>query len=383
MSEVLGMTNNQLTLKNGSTILAIPNDAPEEAGSNHGCVCFDELLGYTSERDYRLWDELGPVPTKKASIRFVSTYAGYEGESTLLEDLYGRIFDKQGNIKPGVNRPLGEDLPAYTVEDFFCYWDTLPRMPWQTPSYYEPQKKQLRLNTYLRIHENRWVSSESGLFDMEKWDSCVDSDFSPPLPDKNIHLWVGVDASVKKDRSAVVSVYRDGGKLRLGPKRFWQPSAADPMDLEETMEAYLPELHRGYSLRTVKYDPFQFHRSAMTLSKKGLPMAEFAQTVANLTEAGQNLYDLIEYRNILLYPCKDLRFEASCAIGKDTGRGLRIVKEKSSQKIDQIVALAMASIDAVKKSDLLFPNPRCGREKEAEYVPATERPEVTFGVHSA
>jgi hypothetical protein len=49
-------------------------------------------------------------------------------------------------------------------------------------------------------------------------------------------------------------------------------------------------------------------------------------------------------------------------IGKDTGRGLRIVKEKSTQKIDQIVALAMACIDATKTGDLLFPNPRCGMD---------------------
>ncbi len=106
-------------------------------------------------------------------------------------------------------------------------------------------------------------------------------------------MWVGVDASVKKDRSAVVTVYKEGGKIRLGPKRFWQPSADEPMDLEETMEKYLLELHKGFTLLSVKYDPFQFHRSAMTLTKKGLPMAEYPQTVPNLTEIGQNLFDLV------------------------------------------------------------------------------------------
>jgi phage terminase large subunit-like protein len=228
-------------------------------------------------------------------------------------------------------------------------------MPWQTPEYYVSQKQQLRLNTYLRLHENRWVSSESSMFDMEKWDSCIDEDHSPPLPDKSIHLWVGVDASTKKDRSAVVSVYRDGSKVRLGPKRFWQPTAADPMDLEETMESYLLELNKGYTLISVKYDPFQFHRSAMTLAKKGLPMVEYPQTTTNLTEIGQNIYDLVQYRNIILYPCKDLRFEATCAIGKETTRGVRIVKEKLSHKVDQIVSLAMAALDAAKERDGLMP----------------------------
>ena len=121
------------------------------------------------------------------------------------------------------------------------------------------------------------------------------------------------------------------------------------------MEAYLLELHRGYKLLSVKYDPFQFHRSATTLAKKSLPMEEFPQTGGNLTEMGQNLYDLVEYGNIALYPCKDLRYEATCAIAKETGRGLRIVKEKSTQKIDQIVALAMAVLEATREKDLLFP----------------------------
>ena len=81
-------------------------------------------------------------------------------------------------------------------------------------------------------------------------------------------------------------------------------------------------------------------------------MKEYPQTIPNLTECGQAIYDLIEYRNILLYPCKDLRFEASCAIGKETGRGIRIVKEKSTQKIDQVIALAMAAAGAVRINSL-------------------------------
>ena len=84
-------------------------------------------------------------------------------------------------------------------------------------------------------------------------------------------------------------------------------------------------------------------------------MEEFPQTTANLTEMGQNLYDLIEYGNITLYPCKDMRYEATCSIAKETGRGLRIVKEKSTAKIDQIIGFAVAGLEAVKGKDLLFP----------------------------
>ena len=353
LNKTTRITERVVELKNGSTLVAIPNDFAGEAGSNHGLTTWDELWGFTTENARRLYDELTPVPTRKTSIRFITTYAGFEGESGLLEDLYHIIFDEHRNVKDGVERPLGEDFPVYVKGELFMYWDHQARMTWQTPNYYRSQKETLRPNNYLRLHENQWVSSESGLFNMEMWDKCVDENHRPPLPDKSVHLYVGVDASVKKDRSAVVTVYLENGLKKLGPKRFWQPTPEDPMDLEETMEKYLEELYQGYTIQTIKYDPTQFHRSATTLKKKGLPMEEYPQVSSNLTDMSQNLYDLVAYKNIVLYACKDLRYEATCAIAKETSRGLKIVKQKSTQKIDQIVALAMGALD-MSKSNSLF-----------------------------
>lgn len=351
-SEVSRQSDERMELKNGTALWAIPNDGPAgEAGSNHGLTVWDELWGYASERDRLLYEELTPVPTRLNSIRFIGTYAGYEGQKSVLEDLYHEIFDKDENLKEGVTRPLGEDLPCYALGDLFVYWDHEPRMPWQTPEYYESQRRSLRINTYLRLHENRWVSNESGLFDMEKWDLCVDPGHRPPLPDKNIQLYVAADASTKKDRSAIVSVYREDGLIKLGPKKFWQPSKKNPMDLEKTMEAFLLDLHEHYTLITVRYDPYQFHRSAMTLKGKGLPMEEYPQVVSNLTDMGQNIFDLVEYRRLVLYPDKELRYEASCAVAKETERGIQITKTKSSHKIDSIVALAMAALPAAKTQE--------------------------------
>jgi phage terminase large subunit-like protein len=83
----------------------------------------------------------------------------------------------------------------------------------------------------------------------------------------------------------------------------------------------------------------------MTLAKKGLPMQEYPQTIPNLTEMGQGLYDLVKGGGIVFYPDKELRKEANVAIAKETTRGFRIAKEKTSAKIDQIVALAMAAVE--------------------------------------
>jgi phage terminase large subunit-like protein len=342
-------TEKEIRLRNGTTISALTNDASIQAGANNSLSVWDELWGYVSLRDQKLWDELTPPPTRPNAFRFVGTYAGFEGESNLLEEIYWRVFERDGTVKPGVTRPLGDDFPCYAVGELFMYWDHEARMPWQTTEYYESQRNQLRPSAYLRLHENRWVSSEQSLFDMDRWDLCCDMGHKKPLPSKDVRLFVGVDASVKRDRSAVVSVFRDGPKICLGPKKYWQPTAEHPMDLEETMEAFILELARDFTIELVYYDPFQFHRSATTLGKAGIPLQEYAQSTGNLTEMGSNLYDLVDQLNIAMYPCAVLRQEAKVTIGKETARGFRIAKEKQSQKIDQVVALAMAAIACAKR----------------------------------
>jgi phage terminase large subunit-like protein len=114
------------------------------------------------------------------------------------------------------------------------------------------------------------------------------------------------------------------------------------MDLEESMEAYIKVLSRNFDIAEVRYDPFQFHRSATTLTKEGINMVEFPQTVGNLTDMGQCLFDAVKHQSLKLYADAEMRKEASFAAGKETPRGMRIIKEKSSHKIDAIIGLAMA-----------------------------------------
>jgi phage terminase large subunit-like protein len=222
-------------------------------------------------------------------------------------------------------------------------------MPWQTPEYYKAQRQELRPLAYLRLHENRWVSSESSLIDTDLWDVCIDRNYIVPPPP--LDLYLGIDASTKRDRSAVVSVHwGEDKRLYLGPKRFWQPSKSDPLDLERTVEAYILELEEKHNIELVNYDPYQFHRSGMTLRDKGIPMQEFNQTVDRLTKMTNDLLDMLTQKQLVLYPDNAMRKEARQAVGKETARGLRITKEKTSHKIDQIVALAMAVQAAIEEA---------------------------------
>jgi phage terminase large subunit-like protein len=350
LTESANIQGRQIVLSNGTKIVPLASDYAGAAGSNHGFTSWDELWGYSSESSRRLWEELTPVPTRQNSIRFVTTYAGFEGESRLLWDLYRQGVDKLEHPEGGATR-LGSDLPVFAnrASRLFAYWDHARRMSWQTPEYYETQRRTLRPSTFLRLHENRWAASESVFITPELWDSCVGDSRSPLLPERAHPLFVGVDVGIKHDAAAVVAVTWDTikGKLILAAHRIWRPLPREPLDIEATVEAYLRQLHSRYCLRKILVDPYQLHRSTMTLKAAGLPIEEYPQTTANTTQMGQTLYDLLNGKNIELYPASDLREHALNTVAIEHQRGFRIAKEKTDKKIDAIVALAMACVAAI------------------------------------
>ena len=241
---------------------------------------------------------------------------------------------------------MHRQLPIYANRDarLLVYWDHTQRMAWQTPAYYAAQRRTLRPNTYLRLHENRWTTGESAFITPEMWDAVVDRSLSPLMPTTKEPLFVGVDAGIKHDAAAVVAVRWVGEKLVLAQHRIWKPSPSSPLDLEATVEEYLRDLQRHYCVRHVLCDPYQLHRSIMTLKAAGLRIDELPQTSPNTTRMGQALFDLLRGRNLTVYVADDLREQALNTVAVESPRGWRLAKDKTSKKIDAIVALAMACV---------------------------------------
>ncbi len=303
------------------------------SGSNPSLVIFDELWSYEdteSDNARKFYEELTTVPTRKEPMTVITTYAGYD-EDTLLFELY----------KKGL---AGQDPKT------FFFWTHENLASWITPEYLATQKERLRPNTYLRLHENRWTSGEDLFIDIADWDACVDPDHRPFIedPGKDLRIVVAVDAGIKSDTSAVVAVAKKDNRIVLVSHRKWTPSSENPIDIEETIEKYLLELKDRFNIIEVRYDPYQLHRTGTSLAKEDLNMVEFPQTIPNLTEMGQNLFDLIKGRNLRLYADAGMRTHAQNARAQETPRGFRIVKGKSTKKIDLIIALAMAALGAIK-----------------------------------
>jgi phage terminase large subunit-like protein len=313
--------------KTGTVARVVAPNYRTGAGLNPSLTIFDELWGFDREAARRFWDELTTSPARKQPLTLIVTYAGFD-EDSLLYELY----------KKGLE---GKD------KKMFFFWSHRNLASWVTDDYLKTQRQRLRPNTYLRLHENRWTESEEAFITDEAWDSCVDNNHFPMLPDKSLPIIIGVDASIKNDSSGIVAVTKQGDRIVLVRHQKWQPSKKNPIDFEESLERYIKELNTQFTIKACYYDPYQFHRSAMTLSKDHIKMVEYPQTLDRLTVMSQNLYDLIMGRNLLLYPDEEMRKHAQKAIATETPRGWRIVKKQGSHKIDLIIALAIACQGAV------------------------------------
>ena len=322
----------------GARILPLARDYASAAGAHPTISVFDEIWGYVTERGRRLWDELVPVPTRQISARLIVSHAGFEGQSELLFELYRKGL-QQPEIAPSL----------YAGDGMLMFWTHEPVAPWQDEKWLAQMRRSMRPSQYLRMAENRFVTSESSFIDMAKWDACV-GDGGHTVNNPMLPVFVGIDASFKHDSTAIVAVTfeRKTQQVRLVTHRIFQPSPNEPLNFEATIEATVLDLAKRFQLRKVLFDPFQMQATAQRLLAAGIKVEEFPQSSPNLTASSQCLYDLVLGGNLRLYPDATMRLALSRCVAIETPRGWRIAKEKVSHKIDIIIALAMAAYAAVQ-----------------------------------
>lgn len=351
---------------NGTAAIAVAKKYASVAGGQNDLVLWDELHGLTDEFSSRFWSELTLSPTSRYPMRVIVSYAGYENEDpNILLDLYKHIV-KNGKpveeLKDIVDR--NGDPVCWVSDDgqSFAYWDTEPRMPWQTADYYEAEMGTLRPLDFLRLHRNQWVTSVSPYIDVAWWDAAVErgekAGLIAPLfmagdhPFRGYPVSLAVDVGVKQDCSSVVGVYYDVGRVRVGLAcaNVW-PTQGVGIDLETTVEAYIQEMYKKLKVISIVYDRTNFHRSMTTLKKKGFPLAEFSQQAGSMTKASKALYDALRNGVFEAYPEPTLRDHLKYSVSKASPQGFRIAKEHNAKyKIDGAVALAMATYDAIERA---------------------------------
>lgn len=349
-------TKTSVVVPNGTIIEAIPCDPTGSAGAAPGLTVWSEMWGFDSIHKERLWAEMTIPPTKFGrALRWVESYAGYTGESTVLEELYDL------GVKHSRRHPAFPDLPVYTHSPArqFTYWDdgdAARRMPWQTPDYYIEEATHLTPSEFSRLHKNEWVNPVAKAIPIEWWDRLKRK--IPPL-DASTPVVVAVDAGIAHDCSAAIIVSRHPDPnlhdeyVMVRDLRLWEPPPGGKIDFDETIEPTIKEWADRYNVVEVVFDKYQLHGIMTRTRKSGINTYDFSQQGLR-SVSDRKLYNMIVTGKVSHNGNTDLRTHVDNASIDQGGGKFRFVKPSqpskkshlqnaTSKPIDLLVALSMGS----------------------------------------
>jgi phage terminase large subunit-like protein len=333
------VTANRIVFRStGTFVAAVANDYQGFSGANPTANIYDESAYYTSESSRRLWDEGVPSPARKISFRLSVSTAGFDGEPSPLRDLYDRAM-KHGEL-------IATDL--YRDDNFLCYWSHEMRAPWQTEAWVAEMRRTMRPSQFARLIRNEWVSSESTFIPLEEWDACVDPELQPILAKNSMPVWCGLDLGLKHDSTALLACAWDGERVRVVCHQIFIPVAGETLDVESTAEAAVLSLSSRFAVQSVFFDPWQGIALSQRLTRAGVNMVEWPQTLGNLSLMAGNLLELIKRRQIVCYQADDLRQAVAKTVAIESSRGWRLGKAKQSDRVDPVIALAMAALATIQ-----------------------------------
>lgn len=327
------IVRNTIYLDNGTKLESIPVDPKGEAGMNPTGLFWTETWGAMGNKPELLWSEAVLSPTRAGkSFKFVESYAGFEGESLILERLYKSI------IKGGMAH---ESIPElFTKGNSIGYWCTRRYMSWQqdNPEYYTQEAQDKTPQEFARVHGNEWSSSSEAFIPIQWWDDCK-TDAMTALERRGVVI--GIDAAVESDCFAVIVVSVAGGRPQVRYCQVWTPPKGGQIDFA-TIETELIKLFQAYNVIEVAYDPYQMASMAQRLGQRVF-WKEFHQGAARLV-ADKRLYDMIRDRQI--EHAGDYAILRQHIVNADRkpaeNNQLRIIKRNAEGKIDACVALSMA-----------------------------------------
>lgn len=325
----------KVSYPNGAKVECVPIDPSGEAGGNDDLLVFSELWGWKTKAQQQMWAEMTISPTKFGhSQRWIDTYAGYKGESPILEQLY-----ETGVVQ---GRKVWDDLEVYVNDaaKMLAVWVTKPMFDWQSPEYYASEEAQLVPSEFNRIHRNQWADAVSAFIPIEWWKACQ----SQYTLGQNEPVIIGVDAATTSDCFAIVMVSRREEHVYVHYCKVWYPPRGGAIDYTEP-ETELKRLINTYNVIEVAYDSHQLVSMMQRLRNDEFVNARAFSQQGDRLIADKRLYDMIRVRSVHHNGEPELiehMSNAAAEIDKHDSR-LRIVKRQEGKKIDADIALSMAT----------------------------------------
>jgi phage terminase large subunit-like protein len=357
-----------------SFLRPLSSDAGFEDGMNpHGAIC-DEVHRWDTSEMYNMI-ESSTAARKQPLIKMITTAGARKDgfcwnmrryvteilEGVVQDDsMFGYIATLDEGDDPFDESVWPKANPNIGVSVFYEGLRNLAIKAQRMPSSY---------NDFLRYHMNTWTEQIERWIPMDAWAECVGPTHWRDMPKKMLQrdCYIGMDLSETKDITAVCLISPcDDGYFDIAPI-FWVPKATvkrrkdqdrvpypefvkqgaaietDGSSVDyDAIRKHINDLKKRYSIQRIAYDPHNATQLASQLKGDGFEMLRHYQSFSAMSSPCKLFESLLDQRRIRHGGHPLLTWMAKNVAAKKNADGqLRLDKEKSSEKIDGIIAMVM------------------------------------------
>lgn len=247
----------KMTRPDGSVFMPVIGDPGD--GDSPSCAIIDEYHEHPTDALYTTMTT--GMGAREQPLTLIITTAGYDIASPCYDKRSQVIEILEGIRTGGANETIFGII--YTLDEGDD-WTTEAALIKANPNYGVSLKPEFlrakqeiakstpgQTNKILTKHFNKWVSSKSAYYNLQKWKDAADTSLT--LSDfADADCWLGIDLASKLDLNAVVPVFRReiDGKTHFYcvGARFWVPEdtiySVEP-DKKRTAERYQSFVNQG------------------------------------------------------------------------------------------------------------------------------------------
>ena len=362
---------------NGSFYRVLSADAHTKHGFNVHGVIFDELHAQPNRELYDVLT-LGSGDARRQPVFFYITTAGYDRHSICWE-----VHEYARKVRDGIIEDPSFLPILYGAEDDD---DWTSEAVWKkcNPSIGETitlenvreackaaQESPAQENAFRQLRLNQWVKQESRFLPMKHWDAC------PMMDDLDLdgdEMYAGLDLASTSDIAAFVMLHpdddgfydviphffvpedtiRERGKRDGVPYEVWVDQGfitATPGNVIDykAIRKHITDMGERYQLKEIAYDRWNASQLVQDLVDDGATMVPFGQGFASMGAPTKELLTLVLSHKLRHNGNPVLRWMAdNMVVRRDPAGNIKPDKEKSTEKIDGIVALVMALDRAIR-----------------------------------
>lgn len=367
-------------LPTSSTYQVLSSDAYTKHGFNVHGVIFDELH---TQPDRRLFDVMtkGSGDARRQPLFFYITTAGsdinsicYEVHKKARAILDGKIVDP--TFYPviygaDVNDDWTDPKVWAKANPSLGHTITIDKVREACES---AKQNPAEENTFRQLRLNQWVKQAIRWMPMEKWDNCKVNIEWKELEGRA--CYAGLDLSSTNDLTSLVLVFPpmyENEPYKVLPF-FWIPDDSlerrvikdhvpyDNWKREghlfttegnvihyEAIENFIGELSNKYNIREIAYDRWGATQVSQNLEKAGFVVVPFGQGFASMSPPCKELFTFVQQKKIVHDGNPVLRWNFdNVTIRTDPAGNIKPDKEKSTERIDGVVATIMALDRAIR-----------------------------------